>query len=34
MEPCKKCGQVDSDQTGEYPYSSCGLPTLHDEEIA
>ena len=28
--PCKKCGQVDNGQTGEYPCSECGLPTTHD----
>lgn len=27
---CKKCGQVDNGQTGEYPCKECGLPLVHD----
>lgn len=28
---CKKCGQIDEGQTGEYPCVDCGLPILHDD---
>jgi len=30
LNACPKCGQVDTGQTGEYPCSECGLPTMHD----
>ncbi len=29
---CPKCHQKINGQTGEYPCSVCGLPTLHDQE--
>lgn len=29
--PCQTCGQIDTDQTGEYPCRTCGVPTVHDE---
>ena len=32
-EPCKKCGQIDNGQTGEYPCSECGLPTILDDPL-
>lgn len=30
MDGCKKCGQLPNGQTGEYPCSECGIPTVHD----
>ncbi|RMC99933.1 hypothetical protein EAY64_06405 [Aquitalea palustris] len=31
-EACKKCGQIDIGQYGEYPCPKCGLPTLHEAQ--
>jgi hypothetical protein len=28
---CAKCGQADNGQTGEYPCSVCGVPTVWDD---
>lgn len=29
-QPCKKCGQTEKGQTGEYPCDECGVPLTHD----
>jgi hypothetical protein len=32
VAPCPQCGQLPGQQSGEYPCSACGEPTLHDPE--